>query len=101
MIDWGITHYDDRPFLGPPCPGPTSHAWRLNIEEGKMSLSSGCSDCDESVMGPYGGEDVHMVGTLTGTLNSHLETYPGGPWGTTEYDHWWEFVPTAIELEID
>lgn len=96
-FDWDIVTFDDRPDHGPHCPGIDTHPWRISIEEGKMNLTSGCAECDEAVMGPAGGEDVHMVGEIVGTLRSHLETYQGLYY--TEYDHWWEFVPTTIEPE--
>lgn len=83
-----------QPKHGPPCPGPNIHPWKLYIHEGRVSLNSGCADCEEAVMGPVGGEDVEMDIAVTGRLESHLETYG---WETPEYDHWWEFIPTGID----
>lgn len=95
MLDWAkIENFDDRPIYGPRCPGYTTHPWRLSVHEGRASLTSGCADCDEAVMGPVGGEDLEMEIEITGHLLSHLETYR--TWDTTEYDHWWIFVSESI-----
>lgn len=84
---------DDRPIYDqPPCPGVNTHPWRLWIEEGKMVLTSGCVECEEGVLGPVGGEDVHMYAPIVGRLESHLEVYG---YETPEYDHWWEFIPNV------
>lgn len=98
MLDWvKIENFDDRPTYGPPCPGYKTHPWRLTVYEGRASVSSGCAECDESVMGPAGGEDLIMDVEVTGTLLSRLEVYH--PYGASpEYDHWWEFVPD-VETE--
>lgn len=90
-IDWEPVTVDDRPVYGPTCPGPNTHTWCLTVYEGKASVSSGCSECDEVVMGPAGGEDLIMDIQVPGKLLSHLETYRGFDY--VEYDHWWEFVP--------
>lgn len=93
-VRWVTVDVDDRPVFGPPCPGPTSHRWSLTIEEGQVTLLSGCDDCQDVVFGPANGEDVAMNVTVSGRLDSHLERYG---WETPEYDHWWEFVPTQID----
>jgi hypothetical protein len=93
---WEDVTFDDRPEYGPFCPSVNTHPWRLAIEEGKMILFSGCRDCDEAVLGPVGGEDVGMSIEIIGRLESHLDTIHCG-WHSTEYDHWWEFVPERID----
>lgn len=95
-MEWVEIPPDDpmlRPIYGPPCPGPLTHTWRLTVEEGQIALNSGCEECNDTVFGPVGGEDVFMQGEIVGTLASHLETYG---WETPEYDHWWEFVPVSL-----
>lgn len=83
-----------RPVYGPPCGALLDHTWKLTVHEGRVSLNSGCDECDHTVMDPVGGEDVAMEVAIVGTLKSHLETYG---WETPEYDHWWEFVPGRVE----
>ena len=98
MIDeWTVGEFDDRPLLGPDCPGIDTHPWRLSVQEGRVVLESGCESCDEAVMGPVGGEDVNMDINIVGRLKSHLEMYR--TCDSTEYDHWWVFVPERIEPE--
>lgn len=94
-FEWEEVKFDDRPIQGPPCLGIHTHPWRLSVYEGRASLTSGCADCDEAVMGPVGGEDVNMEVEIQGHLVSHLETYRTVD--STEYDHWWIFVPEQIE----
>lgn len=85
---------EHKPLYGPFCPGlHLGKTWTLTIEEGQMGLSSGCPDCDDAVMGPVGGEDVFMTGTIKGHLVGHLETYG---WESPEYDYWWEFIPDEV-----
>lgn len=77
----------------PPCGDLLNHVWKLTVHEGRVSLDSGCEDCNDTVMSPVGGEDVAMDVAIVGTLTSHLEKYG---WETPGYDHWWEFHPNAI-----
>jgi hypothetical protein len=91
-VKWmDLPNFDDRPVLGPPCPGPNIHAWSLAIEEGQMSLYSGCEECEEGILGPMGGEDVGM-GPIKGRLECHVERYYGG-----DVDVWWEFIPEGVQ----
>ena len=92
--EWIEVEFDDRPDLGPHCPGIDTHPWRLSVYEGRAVLSSGCAECDDAVMSPMGGEDVNMDVGIVGRLHSHLETYRMAD--STEYDHWWIFEPTQI-----
>jgi hypothetical protein len=93
-FEWDVVEFDDRPDYGPHCPGIDTHPWRLSVYEGRVVLYSGCASCDDAVMGPVGGEDVNMDVEIVGRLSSHLETYRTVD--STEYDHWWVFVPTII-----
>lgn len=86
--EWVIMDPNDpslRPVYDqPPCPGPTTHSWTLTIEEGRMGLGSGCSDCDIWI--PY--EDVWMEGLKVKVI-PHVELHG---YETPEYDFWIEVV---------
>ncbi len=103
MLKWEVIEGDDprfAPEYGPPCPGlhllkdTHQNEWKLVIEEGQITLTSGCQDCDRVVWDPVGGEDLEMSIPIKGYLMSHVEVYG---YETPEYNHWWEFIPEAIE----
>ncbi len=100
MTEWIPIDPDDPahwPEQGPRCPGihldkvAETNRWKLYVEEGKVTLTSGCQECDEVVWGPVGGEDIQMDVPVVGHLVSHVERY------VDDVDHWWVFVPEVIE----
>lgn len=96
-IEWVEIDPND-PILqpaGPPCGDFNDHTWKLSVYEGRVALDSGCTECNDVVMMPVGGEDVCMEVAITGKVIGHLEKYG---WETPEYDHWWEFVPDNVPV---
>ncbi len=82
----------------PPCTsdGPKSHEWTLTVNEGAVHLSSDCESCNETVLGPCGGDDVMMDAAVICSMDDHTEVYG---WETPEYDHWWVLTPVRIEAQ--
>lgn len=103
-IEWEVIDpADEARFTGnygPLCPGlhlnkgAETNRWILRVEEGRVSMTSGCADCDAVVWDPVGGEDIEMYDGIVGHLESHVEIMG---YETPEYDHWWVFVPEVIE----
>lgn len=90
-----------RPIYGPPCGvTPQGHKWRLSVEEGQASFTSGCDECDSAVLDPVGGDDVWLSGAILGRLK-FVPDHPnlGGWHGLDRCDcGWiWEFIPEHIE----
>lgn len=89
FTDWVET--TPEPEYGPFCPGiHIDGVWEMYIEEGKVTLTSGCQECDSVVWDPCGGEDVLSEIVIKGHMQSHVERY------IDDVDHWWEFIPEAI-----
>jgi len=103
MGDWTVLDPDDpslRPVYGPPCGvGPTGHRWNLAIEEGKVTLWTGCEECDAAVIDPVGGDDVWMDQAIGGRMEFVPDCSNLGGWhGLRRCDcGWsWRFVPEQI-----
>ncbi len=92
---------DDVPIDFGQCgAGPYSHTWTLIIEEGQLSLTSGCVYCDGAVF------DTPEIIFSDGRVLGRMECIPdhpdlGGWHGTEPCDcGWtWRFTPEYIEPE--
>lgn len=83
--------------------GPSGHTWTLQIEEGKVGMSSGCDECTNGIFAPTGGEELFMQ-AIPGRLVFRPEHEHLGGWhGFTRCDcGWqWEFVPDRPEVEFE
>lgn len=97
MTEWVPIEVDDRPECGPACPGPETHSWRLSIEMGQASISSGCPECDLQ-MDPGFDLGLEVVGRME-VWQDHPNL--GGWHGDVRCDcNWgWNFIPTQLSEE--
>lgn len=72
--------------------GMQSHEWKLTIENGQVTVGSGCRRCDED-LGDMEFEDLFMNTEITCKLKFNSEVYG---WETPEYDFWMDLIPTEI-----
>lgn len=91
LIEWDeIDPAEEGPEHGPACPGPQTHRWELLIDDGGVSVGSGCADCDSWM------EGYMLAATLTGTLTFEHE-HQGRPcpnyFGACDCSYWWRFTP--------
>lgn len=83
------------PLHGPPCPGVASHRWTLSVEEGDISLRSGCDECD-AIWEPHYVE----MGELPGRLSWEHDHEPGRCPNALRFlpcdcNVWLQFTPEA------
>jgi hypothetical protein len=86
---------DERPYFGPPCPGPDVHAWTIVGEgDGALSIQSGCPDCDlwydmESLLAEIRGRLTleHDHDATGGRCPNALRMLP------CDCNFWWRFTP--------
>jgi len=79
--------------------GWDGHQWILSVEEGQVSLSSGCDICDCSFDVSDACELLFLKGGILGQLKVVPEHPNLGGWhGTTRCDcgWWYEFIPEVI-----
>ncbi len=93
LIEWEVVDDDQMPLHGPPCGvTPNGHVWHLTIEEGQMSLTSGCAECDDAILGPCGGDDVYMGALLRGRMVFEPDHPNIGGWhGMDRCDCGWQW----------
>lgn len=59
---------------------PEGHEWRLTIEQGDVTLTSGCTECDDLVLSPAGIDAIDLDVPVVGTLR-YEEDHPNrGGW---------------------
>lgn len=90
---WEPCEVDDRPVLGPPCPGPHIHRWTLILENEDLSLGCGCLACELSV-------DVlaDVTAEVRGRLSFEHEHGDRGCPNAIRFlpcdcNYWWRFTP--------
>lgn len=89
MIVWT----DEPDMFGPPKPpacvaGPESHAWQFSLEEGQVTLTSGCNLCDDGLSDYIEPEDWEME-----PIPVRLECHVEGPDYHGDTTVWWEIKP--------
>ncbi len=92
FVEVDPSEIDERPTLGPPCPGYSVHRWTLIIEDGSVLLGSGCDECDLHLA------TEEVTTELTGRLSFEHE-HDGGRCPNAirflpcDCNYWWRFTP--------
>lgn len=96
MTEWvEVDPFDFPPEpYGPRCPGPGTHdTWELAIEEGQVTLTSGCKECEEG-LGNYTNPEEYAMDAIPIELVCHVEDQ-----GDDHYV-WWEMIPKTPKTQL-